>query len=138
MANPAGIASILEDLAFFEGQDRIDALISLSDGYTPADEFAKNLTEDHKVPGCESDAFLWVTGTELEAHLHFFVGNPQGISAMALASVLSSGLNGRPVSEFLAVDDDIVFDLFGRGLSMGKSLGLINTVRLMKHFAAKL
>jgi cysteine desulfuration protein SufE len=57
---------------------------------------------------------------------------------MALASVLSSGLNGRPVSEFLAVDDDIVFDLFGRGLSMGKSLGLINTVRLMKHFAAKL
>lgn len=138
MANPPGIATILEDLSLFQGQDRVDALISIADGYTAAVERAKSLSEEHKVPGCESDAYLWVSGSQDAANVEFFVGNPQGISAMALASVLSTGLNGRPVSEYLAVEDEVVFDLFGRNLSMGKSLGLINTVKLMKFFAAKL
>jgi cysteine desulfuration protein SufE len=84
------------------------------------------------VPGCESEAYVWSepqpTGT---LAYHFAVENPQGISAMALAEMLRDTLSGAPLDEVAAVPADIVYRIFGRELSMGKSLGLMGVVNMV-------
>ena len=50
---------------------------------------------------------------------------------MALAGLLEQGLEGR-VAE---VPDELVYEVFGRELSMGKSMGLTNMVRMVRDAA---
>ncbi len=50
--------------------------------------------------------------------------NPQGISAKALAAILGRTLSGKGLEAVSRVPVEIVEQLFGRELSMGKSLGL--------------
>jgi cysteine desulfuration protein SufE len=66
------------------------------------------------------------------------VENPQGISAMAVAAVLQDVLEGLPPAAAAEVPDDLATILFGRELSMGKSLGLNNLVMAVKRGAARL
>lgn len=141
MAHPPNIQTILDDLAFFPDRaDRIQALIALADGFAPVAESVapRPFDEAHRVPGCESEAFVWVT-VDSGGHMftHFAVENPQGISAMALAVVLQKGLDGEPVSAAAALDDDLIYDLFGRELSMGKSMGLMGMVRMTRYLAGQ-
>ena len=58
--------------------------------------------------------------------------NPQGISAMALAGILGDALTGVPPEEVAAVPADVVYRIFGRELSMGKSLGLMGMVNMVR------
>jgi cysteine desulfuration protein SufE len=51
---------------------------------------------------------------------------------MALASLLGESLSGRPLEQVAAVSPDIVYDLFGNELSMGKSLGLMGLVNMVR------
>lgn len=135
MALPARLQSFLDDLAFFPDRaDRIQVLISVAERFkrVPEEIATKPYDDAHRVPGCESEALVWVTGTQASAQPYFDVLNPQGVSAMALAAVLSETLSGESVAAILEVPDEIVFDLFGSELSMGKSLGLMNTVRAFK------
>ena len=69
--------------------------------------------------------------------VHFAVDNPQGISAMALAVILESGVEGASAFEIAQIDENIVFEVFGRELSMGKSLGLTGMVRMLRDAARK-
>ena len=62
---------------------------------------------------------------------HFAVENPQGISAMALAVILQDTLSGAPLEQVAQVPGEIVYDLFGRDLSMGKSMGLMGMVNMV-------
>ena len=50
--------------------------------------------------------------------------NPQGISAKALAAILSRTLSGAPLEAVVQIPVEVVEQLFGRELSLGKSLGL--------------
>jgi cysteine desulfuration protein SufE len=63
------------------------------------------------------------------------VENPQGISAMALAAILSESLSGVAPDQVMAVPVDIVYRIFGRELSMGKSLGLMGVVNVVRAAA---
>jgi cysteine desulfuration protein SufE len=63
------------------------------------------------------------------------VDNPQGISAMAFAEILDQGLSGAPLDQVLQVPDDVVYEVFGRELSMGKTMGLTETLRAVKALA---
>ncbi len=122
---PPRLQEMLDDLAMFPDRaDRIEALIALSREYKhpTADEVPR--TEKARVPGCESEVFMGLDGPRFR----FAVDNPQGVSAMALASLLEQGLEGR-VAE---VPDEIVYEVFGRELSMGKSMGLTNMVRMVR------
>ena len=56
---------------------------------------------------------------------------------MALGAILKSGLSGAPLEEVLLVSDEVIYDIFGRELSMGKSLGLTGIVKMTKHEAEK-
>ncbi len=128
---PPRLQSILDDLALFpDRQERIDYLIGLANEYTPADVPRNQQT---RVPGCESEVYIDKQGV----NFRFAVDNPQGISAMALAAILGSALNGEETDFIQQVPDDVVYAIFGRELSMGKSLGLTGMVRMVKSLAAK-
>ena len=125
---PPKLQEILDDLAMFPDRaDRIEALIGFSREYVhpTVDEVPR--TETARVPGCESEVFMAVH----DGRFRFAVDNPQGVSAMALAVILDQGLDGRPGD----VPDDLVYEVFGKELSMGKSLGLTNMVRMVRDAA---
>lgn len=138
MPQPPKIQQILDDLAFFTDRaERVQALIDLSEGYR-AFQSHRPLPEDHRVPGCESEVFAWTFADDGKARLEFVVDNPQGISAMALAVILKQGLDGEPLAVLRQVDEGLVYEVFGSGLSMGKSGGLTNMIRMVKAQATGL
>lgn len=121
--------------------DRIQMLIDIADRYreVPPEVAQRPFPEEHRVPACESEAFVWVCeqpdGT---LELHFAVDNPQGISAMALAAILEESLAGEPPARVAAVPQEIVYRIFGRELSMGKSMGLMGMVAMVTAAARRL
>ena len=91
---------------------------------------------EHRVPGCESEAYVWAEPSPDGTLTYYFaVENPQGISAMALAGILRDSLSGAPLEEVAAVPADVVYRIFGRELSMGKSLGLMGMVNMVRTAA---
>ncbi len=141
MSLPPKLQEFMDNLAFFpERQERIQALISVAEKYraVPEEIASKPYDESQRVKGCESEAFAWVNGSPESVTLHFAVENPQGISAMALAAILKEGLDGEPASSIQQVPEDIVYDIFGKELSMGKTMGLTNMVRMVKAEAKAL
>ncbi len=126
---------LLEDRA-----DRIEALISIADRFreVPPEVARRPFPEEARVPACESEAFVWSTerpdGTMA---LHFAVENPQGISAKALAALLEQTLSGLPPDEVTRVSPDVVYRIFGRELSMGKSMGLTALVDMVRRHAER-
>lgn len=133
------LTEIQENLSFFEDRtERIQALIALGQSFTPFAGAEKPYAEHHRVPGCESEAFAWTFADDGKLRLEFVIENPQGISAMVMASILQRCLNGLPPSEAQTIPDEVVFEIFGRELSMGKSGGLMNMVRLIKAQAKSL
>ena len=77
------------------------------------------------MPACESQVYVF-TQPRVDGSLDFYfaVENPQGISAKALAAILARTLSGVAPAAVAAVPVEVVEQLFGRELSMGKSLGL--------------
>lgn len=125
---PPRLQEILDDLAMFPDRaDRIEALIALSREYVHPSSEEVLRTERARVPGCESEVFMGLDGKSFR----FAVDNPQGVSAMALARLLEEGLEGRVAD----VPDELVYEVFGRELSMGKSMGLTNMVRMVRDAA---
>lgn len=140
MAHPARLQEFVDNLAMFSDQtERIQVLISFAEKFRPVDESVatKPYLESHRVPGCESEAFVWVTSSEEgKVTLHYDVLNPQGISAMAMAVILKENLDGMTPVEIATVSEDLVYDVFGRTLSMGKNMGLMGMIRMTKYLAA--
>ena len=54
---------------------------------------------------------------------------------MALATILGDSLSGVSPDEVIAVPADVVYRIFGRELSMGKSLGLMGMVNMVRAAA---
>ncbi len=118
--------------------DRIQMLVDIANRFrrVPPEIATRPYPADRRVPGCESEAYVWAVPRE-DGTLtyHFAVENPQGISAMALASLLGSTLSGVPLKEVAEVPGDVVYRIFGRELSMGKSLGLMGMVNSVRTAA---
>lgn len=118
--------------------ERIQLLIDLSRRFAevPPRIASRPFPEAARVPACESEAFVFPEerpdGT---LDFHFAVENPQGLSAKAMAVVLEEGLSGAPLEQVAAVPDDVVYRLFGNELSMGKSMGLMGMVGMVKAAA---
>ena len=120
--------------------DRIQMLIDTARRFrdVPPEVARRPFSEDHRVPACESEAFFWaVPQDDGTLKFHFAVENPQGISAKAMAVILDETLSGRPLDEVAAVRQDVVYDVFGRELSMGKSMGLMSMVAMVATSAKK-
>ncbi len=120
--------------------DRIDLLIDVADRFreVPPEVAQRPFAEEHKVPACESEAYLWAQPHDDGGlQLYFAVENPQGISAKAMAVILDEGLSGAPLEEVASVSDDVVYEVFGRELSMGKSMGLMGMVSMVASAARR-
>lgn len=130
---PEKLADLVATLESVEDRnDRIQLLIDLAEGFreVPPSVATRPFPESHRVPGCESEAFVWAEprpdGT---FRYHFAVENPQGISAKALAAILDRTLSGASPEEVARVSPDVIYRLFGRELSMGKSMGLMGMIQ---------
>ena len=132
---PAKLQETIDTLSLFQDRaERIEVLIGLADQFQPVPESvaSRPYPEERRVKGCESEAYVFVT--PLPDHtlkFHFAVENPQGISAMAMASILEKSLSGAPLDQILNIPQDIVYRIFGEELSMGKNLGLTGMVNMV-------
>ena len=119
--------------------DRIEMLIGIADRYreVPPDIASRPFDNRHLIPHCESEAYFWaVDNDEGTLKLHFAVENPQGISARAMAIILDDCLSGEALEEVARVQDDLPMEIFGRELSMGKTMGLNSMVAMVRLAAA--
>ena len=120
--------------------ERIQLLIDIADRFeeVPPRLARRPFSDDHLVPACESQAYVWgedrPDGT---LGFHFAVENPQGISAKAWAAILDDTLSGQPLEQVARVPQDVIFRIFGRDLSMGKGQGLIGMLDLVQHEARR-
>lgn len=138
---PEKLRSLLEMFSMMEDrQARIDALIDLADTFEPVPHriAAPPYPESARVPSCESQAFAFVEPTGAGAlRYHFAVENPQGVSAMAMAAIIDQTLSGEDPLLVRNTPTDIIYALFGRELSMGKSAGLMGMVQMVRALTAR-
>lgn len=135
---PAKLQAVLDDLAMFpDRSERIEALIAYSEEYKLPSQEELVRTPECQVQGCESQVYIGSRPLGEGLEYVIAVDNPQGISSMALAVILQTGLNGARLEEVAEVPEEVVYEIFGRELSMGKSMGLTGTVSMVKAEAAK-
>ena len=141
VSQPAKIGRFLDLLSSVgDRQNRIELLIGIADRFreVPAELAERPFDSSHLVPHCESEAYFWpVDRPDGTLKLYFAVENPQGISARAMAVILDEGLSGEPLEEVAKVDDDLPLEIFGRELSMGKTMGLNGMVAMVRLAARK-
>jgi cysteine desulfuration protein SufE len=105
----------------------------------PGDVATRPFAQDHLVPHCESEAYVWVVPNgDGTLALHFAVENPSGISAKALAAILQKTLSGLPPADIARVDPEIVERVFRQNISMGKGMGLMSMVAAVQTLARRL
>ncbi|HXT23157.1 MAG TPA: SufE family protein [Thermoanaerobaculia bacterium] len=120
--------------------DRIQYLISQADRFREVspDVAVRPFSETHRVPQCESEAYVWATPrADGTLDFHFAVENPQGVSAKAFGAILEDSLPGQPLDTIAAIPGDVIYGLFGRELSMGKNLGLLGMLQMCQAFARR-
>ena len=138
---PEKLQDVLEDFEYIQDRnERIEYLIELADRFdevkVPADVATKPYDEAHRVPACESEAFLWaLDNPDGTLTFRFDVLNPQGLSAMAMSVILDDTCSGAPLEQVAEVPTEIVLKIFGSEISMGKGQGLMGIVNLMRHEA---
>ncbi|HEX5758817.1 MAG TPA: SufE family protein [Thermoanaerobaculia bacterium] len=140
-ALPEKLAEIVDTLALVPDRaDRIQLLIDIGDRFreVPPRLAVRPFPEENRVPACESQAYVWAEERPDGAlDFHFAVENPQGVSAKALAVILDDTLSGAPLAEVAQVPQDVVYRIFGDELSMGKSMGLMAMVSMVRNAARK-
>jgi len=137
---PDHLESLVSTLEGLDRSDRIQMLIEVAGQFKPVPPRIADrpFALEHRVPGCESEAYVWSEPGPNDTLTFFFaVENPQGISAMALAAILGPTLSGAPLEQVALVPADIIYRIFGRELSMGKSLGLMQMVNMVRVAALK-
>lgn len=113
-------------------------LIDYSDRFesVPPEIATPPYPEHNHVQECESDAYVFPEERpDGSLTFHFAVANPQGVSARAFSKILKDAVDGQPVEVINAIPDNIVTDIFGKGISMGKGLGLRGILNMVKYFA---
>lgn len=136
---PPKLQAILDTFAMFsDPADRTNLLLSYADQFreVPPAIATRPYTNDHLVPHCESEAYVWaIKAPDGTLKLHFAVENPSGVSARALATILDRSLSGLPAAEIASITPDIVEQIFRQNISMGKGLGLMSMVQAVRSLA---
>lgn len=134
---PAKLQETLEDFSFVTTrEERAEFLIQIADGFdavrVPDSIATKPYDEAHHVKECESDAYVWAVEQEDGTLKYWFdVLNPQGLSAMAMSTILEEACSDTPLEQVAAIKSEIVFDFFGKDVSMGKGHGLMGIVNMV-------
>ncbi len=136
---PQKLQQTLEDFEMVTDRgERTEMLIEIADRFTsvPQEIAVTPYPEDHRVPACESDAYIWAKPAGPDSLKYYFaVNNPQGVSAKAMAVILDETLSGAPLEQVAEVSADIVFKVFGSDISMSKGTGLTGMVSMVQSIA---
>ena len=121
---------LVEDFAFVDRTERMQLLVEYADKFpdvkVPESMATLPYDEENHVKRCESEAYVWAEETPDDSiKFYFDVLNPQGISAKAWAVIMDEGLSGQSLEAIADVDPQVIFELFGKDLSMGKGQGLM-------------
>ena len=132
---PEKLQELLDDFAFIEDRnERASYLIELADKFQEVPErvASRPFPEENHVQRCESDAYVWAEEQpDNTLKFHFAVENPQGISAKAMSVILDEAASGAPLEQVDEIPCDIVFNFFGKDISMGKGQGLMGIVNMV-------
>jgi cysteine desulfuration protein SufE len=136
---PSALAEVLEDFGWAsDRRERTEMLIQYADQFkkVPDTIASPPYEEVHRVPACESEAYVWAEDRpDGTLQYYFAVENPQGLSAMAMAAILDLTLSSQPPQAIANVSPEIVFDIFGKEISMGKGQGLTSMVAMVQAMA---
>ncbi len=136
---PEKLKQIMEDFEWVASrQERTDMLIYYADQFKPVPEevATRPFLEEAHVTACESDAYVWgLPQDDGTMRFEFAVENPQGLSAMAMSAILKQTLDGLTPAEVEKIPTDLVYDLFGKDVSMGKGRGLMGIINMVKNYA---
>ena len=136
---PSKLKSLLEDFKLIQDQtERVEMLIYYSEQFkdVPTMIAQRPFPDKNRVPACESQAYVWSTRNDDNTIKYYFaVENPQGISAKAMAAILDETVSNHTAEEIVNIDIDIVYEFFGKNLSMGKSAGLTSLVEVVRSHA---
>jgi cysteine desulfuration protein SufE len=134
--------SVLDDFSFVERQDRMAMLLDYAKRFpeveVPERIATRPFDREHYVPRCESDAYVWAED-QPDGTLKFWfaVENPQGVSAKSWAVIMDEALSGQPLEEVVATSPEVIFDIYGRGIAMGKGQGLMGMLDYVTNEAKK-
>lgn len=140
---PLKLQETLDDFSFVSSrEDRADFLIEIADRFdsakVPENVATQPYDEAHRVKACESEAFVWAVDQPDGTLKYWFdVLNPQGLSAMAVSVILDESCSNVPLEQVASIRSDIIFDLFGKDVSMGKGQGLMGIVDMVVYEAKK-
>ena len=135
---PPRLAEVVADFGFVDRSLRAEMLIEYADQFeeVPPEVATRPFPETNRAPRCESDAFVFATDRpDGTLQFHFAVENPQGLSAKAWAVILDETLSGESLERVASVDPDVLYEIFGRDLSMGKGQGLMGMLELVHREA---
>lgn len=140
---PEKLTELIEDFSTItDRNERAEYLIEIADRFpntrVPSAIATKPYPEENHVTFCESDAYVWaIDNPDGTLKYYFDVLNPQGLSAMAISVILDETCSGQPLEQVASVQSDIIFNLFGREVSMGKGQGLMGIVNMVQYEAKK-
>lgn len=141
---PQTLADVIADFeSITDRRERQEMLIETADRFdegtrVPAEVATPPYPEDHRVPACESEAFVWAVDNPDGTQKYYFdVLNPQGLSAMAMGVILDETLSGQPPEQVAQIPLDMVFKIFGNEISMGKGQGIMGMIAMVQALARK-
>ncbi len=138
---PPKLAELLEEFAAISDRyERYEILTEYADEFkeVPRQIATPPYPKEHQVPHCESQAYVWIHENDNHTLTFYFaVENPQGLSAKAMATIVDHTCSGEPAWMVANIPDDLPQRLFGRDLSMGRTLGLTSLVAMVRHAARR-
>jgi len=138
---PQKLANLVEYLRFAGDRDeRVHMLIDIARRFRGVPEriARRPFPKSHLTPACESEAYVWSEELPNQTlKFYFAVENPQGIAAKAMAVILDETLSGEPALQVSSTSSEVVYQIFGRDLSMGKSMGLMSMFSMVRASAKK-
>jgi cysteine desulfuration protein SufE len=111
---PEALQEIADDFADLLAPQRLELLLEFSEGLPELPErYAGRLGELEQVHECQSPLFLAVEVEDAADHtVHLFFSAPrEAPTTRGFASIMSTGLDGQPAEDVLAVPDDFYLAL---------------------------
>ena len=130
--------ALADELSFLDRGERVDYLIEYADQFKNVPEriATRPYPEERRVKRCESQAYVWAENQDGGTQRYYFaVENPQGISAKSFCAILDETLAGASLEQVQRIPGDVVFDIYGKEISMGKGEGLLGILTSVQMFA---
>ncbi len=138
---PEKLAELLAEFeTITDRYERYELLTEYADAFqeVPPEVAQRPFPRDHLVPHCESQVYFWARENgDHTFKFYFAVENPQGLSAKAMAAIIDETCSNVPAWQVAHIPDDLPQRLFGKDLSMGRTLGLSSLVAMVKGVAKR-